>query len=136
MFNFEFDAAKSESHRNKHGMDFDEAQVLWNDPMLLEIRAMLWPRSATPRSGTPIPCRTACTHKKSKTLAAFCSLCCLLEWSFFSRFSRDPLVCRVTYLKKPRIVLSGTLWIVSQAADLCGDDCLVGRARAGQSLFF
>ena len=36
---FEFDAAKSESNRTKHGIDFVEAQVLWNDPMLLEISA-------------------------------------------------------------------------------------------------
>ena len=34
---FEFDAAKSESNRTKHGIDFVEAHVLWNDPMLLEI---------------------------------------------------------------------------------------------------
>jgi len=33
---FEFDASKSESNRTKHGIDFVEAQVLWNDPMLLE----------------------------------------------------------------------------------------------------
>ena len=36
---FEFDASKSESNRTKHGIDFVEAQVLWNDPMLLEIPA-------------------------------------------------------------------------------------------------
>jgi len=36
---FEFDAAKSESNRTKHGTDFVEAQGLWNDPMLLEIPA-------------------------------------------------------------------------------------------------
>ena len=39
MYSFEFDAAKSESNRTKHGIDFVEAQVLWNDPMLLEIPA-------------------------------------------------------------------------------------------------
>lgn len=39
MHSFEFDAAKSESNRTKHGMDFVEAQRLWNDPMLLEIPA-------------------------------------------------------------------------------------------------
>ena len=37
MNSFEFDAAKSESNRTKHGIDFVEAQGLWNDPMLLEI---------------------------------------------------------------------------------------------------
>ena len=36
---FEFDAAKSRSNRAKHGIDFVEAQRLWNDPMLLEIPA-------------------------------------------------------------------------------------------------
>jgi hypothetical protein len=39
MNSFEFDAAKSESNRIKHGIDFAEAQSLWNDPMLLEIPA-------------------------------------------------------------------------------------------------
>ena len=39
MNGFEFDAAKSESNRVKHGIDFAEAQSLWNDPMLLEIPA-------------------------------------------------------------------------------------------------
>jgi uncharacterized DUF497 family protein len=36
---FEFDAAKSESNRAKHGIDFLKAQSLWNNPMLLEISA-------------------------------------------------------------------------------------------------
>lgn len=36
---FEFDVAKSESNRTKHGIDFVEAQGLWNDPMLLEFPA-------------------------------------------------------------------------------------------------
>ena len=39
MISFEFDAAKSESNRTKHGIDFIEAQALWSDPMLLEIPA-------------------------------------------------------------------------------------------------
>lgn len=39
MSSFEFDAAKSEVNRVKHGIDFVEAQGLWNDPMLLEIPA-------------------------------------------------------------------------------------------------
>ena len=39
MILFEFDAAKSESNRAKHGIDFVEAQSLWSDPMLLEIPA-------------------------------------------------------------------------------------------------
>ena len=36
---FEFDSSKSDSNRLKHGIDFEEAQALWNDPMLLEILA-------------------------------------------------------------------------------------------------
>ena len=39
MVSFEFDAAKNESNCTKHGIDFLEAQALWNDPMLLEIPA-------------------------------------------------------------------------------------------------
>ena len=39
MISFEFDVKKSESNRTKHGIDFIEAQGLWNDPMLLEIPA-------------------------------------------------------------------------------------------------
>ena len=41
MYAFEFDVAKSESNRTKHGIDFVEAQGLWNDPMQLEIPAKL-----------------------------------------------------------------------------------------------
>jgi uncharacterized protein len=36
---FEFDEAKSKSNSEKHGIDFVEAQQLWNDPDLLEIPA-------------------------------------------------------------------------------------------------
>lgn len=32
---FEFDPAKSEGNRHKHGLDFIEAQALWRDPSLL-----------------------------------------------------------------------------------------------------
>ena len=39
MNSFEFDTAKSEFNRAKHGIDFVAAQDLWNDPMLLEIPA-------------------------------------------------------------------------------------------------
>ena len=37
--NFEFDPAKSESNKRKHGIDFLEAQALWDDPDLLVIPA-------------------------------------------------------------------------------------------------
>lgn len=36
---FEFDLKKSASNKNKHGIDFEEAQKLWEDPHLLEIEA-------------------------------------------------------------------------------------------------
>ncbi|MHB0990767.1 MAG: BrnT family toxin [Burkholderiales bacterium] len=39
MINFEFDAAKSQANLLKHGISLDDAQVLWNDPWLLEIPA-------------------------------------------------------------------------------------------------
>jgi uncharacterized DUF497 family protein len=37
MRNFEYDENKSQSNLAKHGIDFVEAQKLWNDPNLLEI---------------------------------------------------------------------------------------------------
>ncbi len=41
MPSFEFDSSKSDSNRLKHGIDFEQAQALWNDPMLLEIPAKI-----------------------------------------------------------------------------------------------
>ena len=35
--NFEFDPNKSAKNKEKHGIDFVEAQALWDDPDLLEI---------------------------------------------------------------------------------------------------
>ncbi len=37
--NFEFDPNKSNKNKVKHGLDFIEAQALWDDPDLLEIPA-------------------------------------------------------------------------------------------------
>ena len=37
--NFEFDPTKSDTNKNKHGIDFIEAQALWKDADLLEIPA-------------------------------------------------------------------------------------------------
>ena len=34
---FEFDKRKSESNREKHGIDFVQAQALWEDPDRLEV---------------------------------------------------------------------------------------------------
>jgi uncharacterized DUF497 family protein len=39
MISFEFDQLKSISNLEKHGIDFVQAQNLWNDPDLLEIPA-------------------------------------------------------------------------------------------------
>lgn len=36
---FEFDPDKSDKNRAKHGIDFFEAQALWDDPDLIEIPA-------------------------------------------------------------------------------------------------
>lgn len=36
---FEFDPAKSQANRAKHGIDFDEAMQLWNDQHRIEIPA-------------------------------------------------------------------------------------------------
>lgn len=36
---FEFNEQKSRANKAKHGIDFIEAQALWNDPDLLEIPA-------------------------------------------------------------------------------------------------
>jgi uncharacterized protein len=39
MLDFEFDEEKSLANLSKHGIDFYEAQVLWDDPDLLEFPA-------------------------------------------------------------------------------------------------
>ena len=36
---FEFDSAKSAANLEKHGIDFLDAQALWNDPDRLEVPA-------------------------------------------------------------------------------------------------
>ena len=36
---FEFDRLKSQLNKKKHGVDFIEAQTLWNDPDRIEIPA-------------------------------------------------------------------------------------------------
>lgn len=39
MSDFEYDDDKSTANLKKHGIDFLDAQALWKDPDLLEIRA-------------------------------------------------------------------------------------------------
>lgn len=36
---FEFDPSKSASNKQKHGIDFNSAQQLWNDPFLVELKS-------------------------------------------------------------------------------------------------
>ena len=36
---FEFNPSKSATNRDKHGIDFEEARALWDDPYLIEIPA-------------------------------------------------------------------------------------------------
>ena len=36
---FEFDSQKSKTNKTKHGIDFVQAQVLWDDPDLIEVPA-------------------------------------------------------------------------------------------------
>ena len=37
---FEYDSEKSDSNKEKHGIDFSAAQELWHDPDYIEIPAM------------------------------------------------------------------------------------------------
>ena len=41
VMTFEYDPDKSAANRNKHGIDFEEAQALWNDPALVEVPALV-----------------------------------------------------------------------------------------------
>ena len=43
---FEFDPAKSQANKAKHGIDFEEAQAIWKDDNRLEVAA---PRIDEPR---------------------------------------------------------------------------------------
>jgi uncharacterized DUF497 family protein len=39
MPEFEYDPRKSSSNRRKHGIDFEQAQLLWDDPGLVVVSA-------------------------------------------------------------------------------------------------
>ncbi|SIT16634.1 hypothetical protein SAMN05421686_112110 [Thalassolituus maritimus] len=41
MNGFEYDLAKSEANLAKHGIDFNAAQELWDDPDLIEVPALV-----------------------------------------------------------------------------------------------
>jgi uncharacterized protein len=47
MPSFEFDPDKSRSNAEKHGVDFEQAQALWDDPFRLEIPARTTPEPRT-----------------------------------------------------------------------------------------
>jgi uncharacterized protein len=48
---FEFDPAKSQPNKAKHGIDFGEAQALWDDPYAYEIDAITRDEPRTKRVG-------------------------------------------------------------------------------------
>ena len=39
LMKFEYDSGKSATNHDKHGIDFEEAQALWDDPQLIEAPA-------------------------------------------------------------------------------------------------
>ena len=39
MYSFEYDNQKSSFNEEKHGIDFLDSQILWDDPNIIEIRA-------------------------------------------------------------------------------------------------
>jgi hypothetical protein len=39
MYSFEFDPTKSESNQQKHGIDFVDAQAIWQDSDFIELMA-------------------------------------------------------------------------------------------------
>ena len=81
---FEYDPAKSTINKAKHGIDFDEAQALWNDPWYVtspitthgeprfhivgRIGEKLWTAVATDRGGVTriISVRRARGHEAEK----------------------------------------------------------------------
>lgn len=66
---FEFDRAKSAGNRAKHGIDFVEAQALWTDPDLLEIRGRVSDESRYIVIGRIADRHWACviTYRESRT---------------------------------------------------------------------
>ena len=80
---FEFDPKKSEKNKEKHGIDFEEAQQLWDDPdrvefparsddedryaVIAELNRKLWVVFYTPRENKIriIPVRRARTNERT-----------------------------------------------------------------------
>lgn len=84
MSNFEDNDDKSQANFEKHGIDFCDAQALWEDPDLLEIRARSddeprflvvgligqkhWPAVVTHRNGTIRLISVRCSRKREVEL--------------------------------------------------------------------
>ena len=39
MYIFEFDSNKSEANKAKHGIDFEDAQIIWQDSDFIQVKA-------------------------------------------------------------------------------------------------
>lgn len=66
---FEYDPAKSEANKTKHGIDFIEAQAIWEDPDFIEIPAKTSdePRSLIIGRISDKHWSAVITHRKDKT---------------------------------------------------------------------
>ena len=61
MYSFEFGPGKSESNQIKHGIDFVQAQAIWQDPILLKLWQSLkmsqgpwWSAGSVVNTGLPL----------------------------------------------------------------------------------
>jgi len=41
MYKFEYDLNKSKSNQKKHGIDFEDAQLLWQDSEVVELKSTI-----------------------------------------------------------------------------------------------
>ena len=86
---FDFDPAKSRANRAKHGIDFNDAQALWNDPERLERPAY---STTEPRSQV---------IGRINSIAGTWTL-----WSAFITYRHDPnsheTICRIISVRKTR----------------------------------
>ena len=63
---FEFDQAKSEANRLKHGIDFVQAQELWKDLYALQIQAKSDTKTNTSNTVCLLKSSTSDVHGKNK----------------------------------------------------------------------
>ena len=66
---FEYNDDKSQANLLKHGIDFVDAQMLWNDPDLLEIRARSDDEPGNLSNLTLIYCGTAGLGQITRSLS-------------------------------------------------------------------